>query len=103
MRHGNTATTSIGLQATALSDHGMDMRREGGMCNFTACFPTLASRSNITFTDDSVVCLKMLSYILAKEITHLFETTAGSCIWNSAYYSFVDFGGIEDLFPSKHG
>ena len=27
----------------------------------------------------------------------------GPCISNPAYYSFVDFWGIEDLFPSKHG
>jgi hypothetical protein len=45
----------------------------------------------------------MLSYNLAKEIKHLFETTGGPCIWNSAYYSFVDYGGFEDLFPPKHG
>ena len=99
----NKATTSIGPHATALSDKGMDMWREGGMRNFTAVFSTLASRSNVTFTDDSVVYLKMLYYILAKEIKHLFETTGGPCIWNSAYYSFVYFGGIEYLFPSKHG
>jgi hypothetical protein len=36
-------------------------------------FPTLASRSNVTF-NDSVVRLKKLSYILAKEMKHLFET-----------------------------
>jgi hypothetical protein len=45
----------------------------------------------------------MFSYILAKENEHLFETTGGPCIWNFAYYSLVDFWGIEDLFPSKHG
>jgi len=66
-------------------------------------FPKWASRSNVTFTDDPVVCLKMLSYTLAKEIKHLFKKNGGPCISNPAYYSFVDFGEIEDLFPSKHG
>ena len=100
-RWGNKATSSIGPHAAALSDQPMDMWQERGMGNVTACFPALASRNNVTFTGDSVVCLKMLSYILAKAINHLVETTGGPCIWNSAYYSFVDFWGIEDLFPSK--
>jgi hypothetical protein len=99
VRCGNKATTNIGPHATALSGYAVGGRNVISLL----VFPTLASRSNVTFTDDSVACLKMLSYILAKGIKHLFETTGGPCIWNSAYYSFVDFGGIEGLFPAKYG
>ena len=73
VRCGNKATTSIGPHATALSDQGMDMWPEACAISLLV-FLTLASRSNVTFTDDSVVRLKKLSYILAKEIKHLFET-----------------------------
>ena len=70
MRCGNKSTTSIGPHATALSDQGMDMWQEARAISLLI-FPTLASRSNVTFTDDSVVCLKMFSYILTKEIKHV--------------------------------
>jgi len=100
VRSVKKATTSISPHTTALSDEGMDTWWEARAISLFV-FPTLASHSNGTFTGDSVVCLKMLSYNLAKEIKYLFETTDGPCIWNSAYY--LEFGGIEDLFPSKHG